>query len=160
MQNCYSYLMEECHHYNDESAGHNIKSIEKYYEEAPLTAVVESTIKQSNKHHFIAVKSVGKIELIAYEDIYWLNSSSNYIEIHLKERTLLHREPLVSLEKKLKGNGFLRVHRSSIINLKKISKIESEQDRYNLISLCNGATVKLSNAYKGSLFNYLCIDEK
>lgn len=108
---------------------------------------------------FITVKSVGKIELIPYAEIYCLKASSNYIEIHLQDRSVLHRDSLINLEAQLASFNFLRVHRSSIINLKRIKQIKSSQGRYNSIVLANDLSVKLSGAYRHQLFKYLGVDE-
>ena len=114
----------------------------------------ESELPGTDSDH-IAVKSLGKIELIAIDDILWIHGASNYIELHLEDRMVLHRESLNRLEGRLPGSSFLRVHRSSIVNLKKIQYINSEVGRYNLLSMCNGDEVKISHAYRKALFKRL-----
>jgi two-component system LytT family response regulator len=182
MDNVFEYLMTECHNYkmqddsalamdpdatsmidkllsnnvfHDNNAALNSEQCDIEHYESNVTSIPLLTEKD-----FITVKSVGKIELIPFEDIYWLNASSNYIEIHLLERSILHRDSLVNLEKKLEPFNFLRVHRSSIINLKCIKSIESSHGRYNSIVLSNAQVVKLSGAYRPKLFDFLGVDEE
>ncbi|NQY64499.1 MAG: LytTR family transcriptional regulator DNA-binding domain-containing protein [Alteromonadaceae bacterium] len=88
-----------------------------------------------------------------------MHASSNYIEVHLQDRIVLHREYLSKLEDILPENQFLRVHRSSIVNICVIKNIHSDLGRYNLISLANGDEVKLSQAYRQPLFQQLGIDD-
>ena len=113
----FNYLMTECHHFNEiNQLEHldNIHEITKYdFSNDSNLLMTES----GNMNNFIAVKSIGKIELIPYEEIYWLQASSNYIEVHLENRIILHRDSLSRLENKLSLDCFLRVHRSSVVNL-------------------------------------------
>jgi len=154
----FEYLSKECHNYNEIN---QLDHLDKIYDKSKLNFSQQTAFTEhdnESKNSFIAVKSVGKIELIAYKDIYLLHASSNYIEIHLEDRSILHRESLSSLESKLANKQFLRVHRSYVVNLNKIKHINSELGRYNLIYLTNGKEVKLSKAYRNTLFNALGID--
>lgn len=173
MDSDFSYLMTECHNYKMLEGFHQLDNpaVNKM-----VNNIINSTIhhKKSNNSYekvnvssadmtickdFITVKSIGKIELIPYEEIYCLKASSNYIEIHLQDRSVLHRDSLTNLEVQLASFNFLRVHRSSIINLKRIKQIKSSQGRYNAIVLANDLSVKLSGAYRHQLFKYLGVDE-
>lgn len=154
----FNYLMTECHNFNEINHEDHLNDL---HQQIKYDFSKDSNLQMtenSNMNNFIAVKSIGKIELIPYAEIYWLQASSNYIEIHLECRTILHRDSLGRLENKLSFNHFLRVHRSSVINLNKIKHINSELGRYNLISLTNGDEVKLSKSYRSALFHHLGID--
>lgn len=165
MQSCYDYLKNNCHTYPNKKQN-TMDSLMQYYGLSsknspvnnPVNKVPASVKPLSNNNDLIVVKSVGKIELVPHDEIYCLHTSSNYIEIHLENRKILHRESLSKLETKLDENTFIRVHRSSIVNLKRIKHIESEQNRYNMITLLNGLSIKLSNAYRMTLFNQLGIE--
>lgn len=158
LEDDFNYLMTDCHNYHLKS-----KQQSKKVSSHQQTVISQDTdsiekYKDTIDNHFITVKSVGKIELIDCSQVIWLHASSNYIEIYLNERTILHRESLTKLEKKFTNNQFIRVHRSSIINLNKVKSIESERGRYDSITLVNGHNVKLSNAYRAHLFSQLGIE--
>ena len=158
MSKDFNYLMTECHNINKENTLEYFdcfpkRSKKDFSKESNLTMTENGII-----NNFIAAKSVGKIELIPYKNIFWLHASLNYIEIHLEDRSILHRKSLSRLEKKLSQNHFLRVNRSSVVNLSKIKHINSELGCYNQITLTNGDEVKLSNAYRTALFQHLGID--
>ena len=154
MLNDLNYLMNECQNFNENNS---LDSLEKDYEDSKNNFLV--TPKNPIRKNYLAAKSVGKIEIIHFKDILWLHASSNYIEVHLQDRIVLHRESLSKLEDILPENQFLRVHRSSIVNICVIKNIHSDLGRYNLISLANGDEVKLSQAYRQPLFQQLGIDD-
>jgi len=161
MEDPFEYLMSDSHLYhlnkefqsNIESAGYNDEIVDDKIKLMPSMEVTKPV-----GCNFITVKSVGKIEFIDYNDIIWLYASANYIEIFLDGRSILHRESLTNLEKKFKNTQFARVHRSSIINLNKIKSIESENGKYNSITLTNGHNVKLSKTYRTDLFKHLGVE--
>ena len=64
--------------------------------------------------HF-CVRSVGCIESIAVSEIEWIQSSSNYVELHLAQRTVLHRTTLNEVLTRLDPDVFIRVHRRAIV---------------------------------------------
>ena len=154
MLNDMNYLTNGCQNFNENN---NLTSLEKDYESSKNNILLTS--KPTIRKKYLAAKSIGKIEIIHFEDILWLHASSNYIEVHLKDKVVLHRESLTKLEEILPKNQFLRVHRSSIVNICVIKNIHSDLGRYNLISLTNGDKVKLSNAYRQPLFQQLGIDD-
>lgn len=152
------YIMNDCQNYNQEN---NLYNLERNIAQAKQRFATRDAIsvQQSGfNSEFLAVKSIGKIDIIPLADIFWLHASSNYIEIHLEKKTLLHRESLINLELKLPYEIFVRVHRSSIVNLTKVLHINSELGRFNNVTLTNGNEVKLSKAYKSNLFKILGVE--
>ena len=161
MEDPFEYLMTDSHLYHlNKEFQPNIESV-GYSDEIADDKIKLMPSIQATKPvgcNFITVKSVGKIEFIDYNDVIWLYASANYIEIFLDGRSILHRESLTNLEHKFKNTHFARVHRSSIINLNKIKSIESENGKYNSITLTNGHNVKLSKTYRTDLFKHLGVE--
>ncbi|RUO61827.1 LytR/AlgR family response regulator transcription factor [Pseudidiomarina insulisalsae] len=105
--------------------------------------------------NFIPVKSIGRIRFIAVEDIIWIKGAANYVEIHLQEGMILHRETLSSLAERLDSELFVRVHRSAIVNIEQLHEISSELGRYSLVELKNGQEIRIGDAYRRNLFQSL-----
>jgi two-component system LytT family response regulator len=61
---------------------------------------------------------------VAVADIDWIEAADNYVRLHAGRQSHLLRETMTSLEKKLDPNQFLRVHRSRIINVRKIKQLQ------------------------------------
>jgi two-component system LytT family response regulator len=99
----------------------------------------------------INVRSVGRIEQIRVDDILWIESAGNYVELHLEERTVLHRITLNRLEALLAPEEFLRVHRSAIVRRSQIARLETVGDGSYKLTLRCGAAVAVSERYLDAL---------
>jgi two-component system LytT family response regulator len=99
----------------------------------------------------INVRSVGRIEQIRVEDVLWVESAGNYVELHLAGRTVLHRITLNRLEALLVPGEFLRVHRSAIVRRSQIARLETVGDGSYRLTLRCGATVAVSERYLAAL---------
>lgn len=99
----------------------------------------------------INVRSVGRIEQIRVDDILWIESAGNYVELHLAERAVLHRITLNRLEALLAPDDFLRVHRSAIVRRSQIARLENVGDGSYRLTLRCGAAVAVSERYLGAL---------
>ena len=113
---------------------------------------------QKRSKKLLAVKSVGAVEFVNVDDIIWIKGSANYVELHCKERMLLHRETLGNLEQQLSPEKFVRVHRSAMVNIENVNSLSSELGRFSLLHLSNGDEVKIGQGHRASLFEYLGID--
>ncbi|MYM69817.1 response regulator [Pseudoduganella sp. FT55W] len=99
----------------------------------------------------LSVRSVGHIEQIKVEEILWLQSAGNYVELHLAARTVLHRVPLSRLEQLLRPDDFLRVHRTAIVRRSQIKRLSVIGDgRYELALAC-GAQLAVSERHVNEL---------
>ncbi len=63
----------------------------------------------------LCIRSVGKIESVAVDDVRWIHGAGNYVELHLAGRMVLHRITLTQLERRLDPAVFMRVHRSTMV---------------------------------------------
>jgi two-component system LytT family response regulator len=99
----------------------------------------------------INVRSVGRIEQVRVDDILWVESAGNYVELHLEGRTVLHRITLNRLEALLAPGDFLRVHRGAIVRRSQIARLETIGDGSYRLTLRCGATVAVSERYLTAL---------
>ena len=91
-----------------------------------------------------SVRSVGNIEQIRVRDVLWLQAAGNYVELHLENRTVLHRVPLSRVEQLLRPEEFLRVHRTTIVRRDQVRRLSVVGDgRYQLTLEC-GAQLAVS----------------
>src|SRR4051812_34756910 len=72
----------------------------------------------------LMVKSGGRITFVRIADIDWIEAAGNYVRLHVGKEDHLLRESLAALEKKLDAGLFVRVHRSTIVNLDRIREIQ------------------------------------
>ena len=71
----------------------------------------------------IAIRSKGKVQLLNMEEIYWIKADGDYSSIHIANNDFFHKKSLKLLESQLPSYLFSRVHRSYIVNLKKVKEL-------------------------------------
>jgi len=92
----------------------------------------------------IAVKVGSKIHVIAVPDILYLQAEGDYVMIHTADGRYLKEQTMKYFEQHLPGNKFVRVHRSCIVNVEIISRVELYEKQNYLLSLQNGQKIKAS----------------
>ncbi|WP_408030685.1 LytR/AlgR family response regulator transcription factor [Tenacibaculum xiamenense] len=85
--------------------------------------------------------------VINIEEIVQITSATPYVLIHLENRKLLHSETLKSICLKLEKQGFIRVHKSAVVNLSKVNSYKSRLNGDYDIQLKNDNVVRLSRTY-------------
>lgn len=117
-------------------------------EEYEETETQEETSKEEtaavNIIDHIAVKNGQKIDLIYTSDIIYIQAEGDYVMIYSINGKYLKEQTMKSLEISLPGNKFVRVHRSSIINIDYIQRIELFEKQSQIVFLQKGLQVKMS----------------
>ncbi|MCI0919911.1 LytR/AlgR family response regulator transcription factor [Sphingobacterium rhinopitheci] len=94
----------------------------------------------------IVVKNGTQIKLIPAQQIIFLEAYDDYVKIHTKDGMFLKNKTMASFEKQLDAKQFVRVHRSFIIKVDQLAKIEPmEKESYRGI-LLNGEKVSISKS--------------
>ncbi len=97
------------------------------------------------------VKKLGKEFLVRVADIDWLEAAGNYVNLHAGGRVYPLRETMAAMEARLAGQGFLRVHRSAIVNMDRVAEIEPFETGDARAVLRSGAEVPVSRKYRAEL---------
>lgn len=101
----------------------------------------------------IPVKSQRGTTLVLTEEIDWIAGAGHYLELHVGSKIHLVREKLTNLEMKLDPKVFMRIHRSTIVNLDRIKSIHPLFHGDQLIVLKDGQELNLSRIYRDKLLN-------
>jgi len=96
----------------------------------------------------IMIKDSERIFFLPVEEIDWIESAGNYVQIHTPDDSYLLRETMINMEEKLNPDVFFRVHRSTIINLNKVKELEQWFHGDYQITMKNGKKLTLSRNYK------------
>ncbi len=118
--------------------------------EASLIGDGEDNVLPTNCERLL-IKKFGKEFIIKIADVEWLESSGNYVNLHIKGRIYPTRSTLSQLIEKISDKGFCRVHRSYGVNLNMITSIEPLSSGDSEIKLNDGKILKLSRRYKEQL---------
>ncbi|MEM6804589.1 MAG: response regulator transcription factor, partial [Bacteroidota bacterium] len=101
------------------------------------------------------IKSGGKIHFIDFSEIRWIEAFDYYVKVHTADRFFLVRESMKKMEVKLSPHNFIRIHKSSIINLDFIKELEPYFNGEYYVKLKEGEKLKLSRTYKKHLLGRL-----
>jgi two-component system, LytTR family, response regulator len=99
----------------------------------------------------IIFKSRGRILFLPVSDIRWIGAEGNYVRLSTATETHLLRETMAHLEERLDPRGFLRVHRSFIVNLKYVKEVRRETNGDSVVIMDSGQKVALGRSYRASL---------
>ncbi len=94
----------------------------------------------------ITVKSGTKIHLILIPDIVYIQSDGDYVQIFTDNGKYLKEQTMKSFEESLPPSLFARVHRSFIVNVHSIARIELYDKQNQQLTLKNGHQIKVSQA--------------
>jgi two-component system, LytTR family, response regulator len=93
----------------------------------------------------------GNLHAVAAREILWVEAQGNYARINLANRSYMIRDTMASLERRLDGGRFARVHRSAIINLDAVRELQPWFGGDYIVILTNGAKVRASRTYRSRL---------
>jgi two-component system LytT family response regulator len=99
----------------------------------------------------LAVRSVGRIDRVDLSQVLWIESAGNYVELHLPQRTFLHRSTLTELERYLDPAQFLRIHRRMVVRCSQMQAIRQLQEGSHELTLAGGAQLPVSERYAASV---------
>ncbi len=95
----------------------------------------------------ILLKSSGEIFFLKIEEIDWIEAEGDYMKFHVNGRTHLMRETMARLEARLDPKRFIRIHRSTIVNLDRLRKLSPSFAGEYAVILHDGTKLKLSRGY-------------
>lgn len=94
----------------------------------------------------IVVKDQSEIKIIPLADISHIEAYDDYVKIHVKSKYHLKNQTLTFLENALRNEQFVRIHRSFLINLQYLTKIESLEKNSYYAVLTGGERVPISRS--------------
>ncbi|HQU85101.1 MAG TPA: LytTR family DNA-binding domain-containing protein [Pyrinomonadaceae bacterium] len=96
----------------------------------------------------LVVKSVGRVFFLKTDEIDWIEAAGNYLKLHVGRESHLIRETMNSIESKLDPDKFLRIHRSTIVNIDRIKELHPMFSGDYDVVLQTGAKITLSRNYR------------
>lgn len=127
------------------------KAIRKWTEQksAPsqkpdTSALLESAAKLPQQSRRIVVKTAGRIRIIPVDEVHYLEASDDYVKIHTKDGSFIKNKTMSSFEQVLDAQQFVRSHRSYIVNVQFITRIDPYEKESYLAILKSGEKVPVS----------------
>ena len=99
----------------------------------------------------VVIKSGGRIYFLKIEEIDWVEGAGDNLSLHSGSQTHLIRETMGNFHAKLNQQKFLRIHRSTIVNIERIKDIRPLFKGEYVITLTSGIRLKASRGYRREL---------
>ena len=113
-----------------------------------LLSALQDVRTAAQHHKTLLVKHAGNILFVPQEEIDWVAAADNYVRLHVGSKTYLLRETVSKLETTLDQRCFARIHRSTIVNIKRIDRLQPLFHGDYLVVLQNGVRLTLSRTYR------------
>jgi len=134
---------EEAGRLKEVLAEHAPEAAEELAEATPDTAPAANRYEK-----MINIKDQGQIFRVDVDTIERIDAAGDYMCIQTGENTLILRETMKDLEKRLDPRRFQRVHRSTIVNLDLVRQVKPHTNGECFLVLDSGAQVKVSRSYR------------
>jgi len=108
--------------------------------------LLETAAQSPGQQQRVVVKTGGKIKIIPIEDIHYLEAADDYVKIHTHNGAFLKNRTMSWFEKALDPSQFVRTHRSYILNVQQVTRIDPYEKDSHLCILQSGAQIPVSKA--------------
>ncbi len=109
-----------------------------------LAPLLESVSNSPAEQHRVVVKLAGKIRIIPVDEIQYLEAADDYVKVHTKDGAFLKNKTMGHFENVLNRDLFVRTHRSFMVNITEITRIDPYEKDNHLAILKSGARVPVS----------------
>jgi two-component system LytT family response regulator len=97
----------------------------------------------------LPIKAAGRILFLRMDEIDWIEAADNYVRVHTSGGDVhLVRETLNAIQSRLDPGRFLRIHRSTIVNLNRIRELRPWFHGDYVVMLTTGQELTLSRSYR------------
>ena len=99
----------------------------------------------------IAIRDRDRVIFVDVADIDWVGADGDYVRIHAHGKSHLVRDTMAAMEQRLDPATFVRIHRSSIVNVARIRELRPYSGREYAVILRDGTRLRLSRRYRDRL---------
>ena len=111
----------------------------------------EATVEGSGPLERVLLKSGGRSRLVKAAQVDWIEAEGVYARLHVGSESFLLRTPMHELEARLDARRFVRIHRSTIVNLDRVREIREPDPGAHVAVLEDGTKLKISRTRKAAL---------
>ena len=115
--------------------------------EPDLRALLDELRARRRYAERLLVRNGHEITFVPVSDVDWIDAADNYVRLHVQQRTLLLRETMKSIEARLDPERFVRVHRSAIVHIDRVARLEPYFHGEYVLTLRDGTRLTTSRSY-------------
>jgi len=124
------------------------KAVQKWMDQKTAPAATEPLLETASlapgQNQRIVVKNGSKIKIIPVQDVLFLEAADDYVKIHTADSYYLKNKTMAHFEKALDTQQFARCHRSYLVNVQHIARIDPYEKDGHIAILKSGAKVPVS----------------
>ncbi len=128
---------------------------QRYAKPQKLQGLLDDYGKKGDFLQRVALQDGSTVHIIAVGDLEYVSAQDDYVEFHSKNGSFLKHQTLSSLEKRLDPKDFVRIHRSTLVNLHKIDRIEPWGKDNKVAIMKDGTKLRVSRSGYRKLRNAL-----
>jgi two-component system LytT family response regulator len=140
-----------------------IERVRRRQESAPeaaagITDLIQD-IRRTQRPPRLLVRSGSRSFFLGVQEIDWIESQANYVLLHVGKKVYPYRETTSRLETLLDPEQFLRIHRSTIVNIVRIQELEPLPGGEYRVTLKDATQLMLSESYRHRLVHFRRLPE-
>jgi two-component system LytT family response regulator len=112
-----------------------------------LTALLKEVRALRGYGERLVVRDGQRVNFVRVADVDWIEAVGNYVKLHLGAASQLMRESMKAIEMRLDPARFVRIHRSSIVNVDRIAHVEPHFHGEYVLTLQDGTRLTSSRSY-------------
>ena len=115
---------------------------------AGLTSLLRDLTRDRPYLSRVPVRADGRVKVIDLADVDWLGAADNYVALHAGRREFLVRDTIAGLEQRLDPQQFVRIHRSTIVRIDRISELVPDLHGDFQVRLKDGTVLDMSRTFR------------
>jgi two-component system, LytTR family, response regulator len=116
-----------------------------------LTHRILDLLSEAKTDRRLVIKTQGRVVLVDMDEIDWVEAAGNYVELKTSSERHLLREGIGHLSRRLDPGQFARIHRSVIVNLRRIKELQPCNRGEYMVVLRDGKQLSCSRSYRAKL---------
>jgi two-component system LytT family response regulator len=140
---------ERLHHSIERAQAEYLKSHDSELAQRLLDAL--SKDRGSRDHHRLVIKAGGRVVFVDADEIHWVEAAANYVKLKTEKESYLLRESIGHVSERLDAAQFIRIHRSTIVNVKQIKELQPCNSGEYIVVLKSGKELSCSRGYRAGL---------
>jgi len=120
-----------------------------------LSTLLDSIGTKPKQLDRVVIKSAGRIMFLRTDEVDWIEAADNYVRLHVGQDSHLLRETLGALEGRLDPNRFMRIHRSTVVNIDRMKELQPWFHGDYVVILQDGTRLNLSRTYRDRVIDLL-----
>lgn len=118
---------------------------------ASLISLLDELRGQTSYQDRLMIKKDGRVIFLKTKDIDWIEAEGKYVYLHLGKESILLREGITKMEAALDPGKFIRIHRSTIINVDRVQELQPWFRRDYRVLLRDGTQLMMTSNYRQNL---------